>query len=93
MVRYPPMSVYGYLDGIIQSIFMGSGWWYTMVYLWWFEPTPLQNMSSSVGMMTFQYIIYGKKHVPNHQPGVISVTKTTAILGHNCTQKWMKLHG
>ena len=34
-----------------------------------------------------------KKHVPNHQPGVISVTKTTAILGHNCTQKWMKLHG
>ena len=31
------------------------------------EPTPLKNMSSSIGMMT--YPIYGKiKHVPNHQP-------------------------
>ena len=29
------------------------------------EPTPLKNMTSSVGMMTFP--IYGK-HVPNHQP-------------------------
>ena len=30
-------------------------------------PTPLKNMSSSVGMMTFP--IYGKiKNVPNHQP-------------------------
>ena len=28
--------------------------------------TPLKNMSSSVGMMTFP--IYEKKHVPNHQP-------------------------
>ena len=33
---------------------------------WWFQPTPLKNMSSSVGMMTFP--IYGKiKNVPNHQ--------------------------
>ena len=33
-------------------------------------PTPLKNMSSSVGMMTFS--IYGKiKYVPNHQPVVI----------------------
>jgi hypothetical protein len=31
------------------------------------EPTPLKNMSLSVGMMTFP--IYGKiKNVPNHQP-------------------------
>ena len=31
------------------------------------EPTPLKNMSSSVGMMTFP--IYGKiTSVPNHQP-------------------------
>ena len=31
-------------------------------------PTPLKNMSSSVGIMTFP--IYGKiKNVPNHQPG------------------------
>ena len=25
---------------------------------WWFQPTPLKNMTSSVGMMTFA--IYGK---------------------------------
>ena len=29
-------------------------------------PTPLKNMTSTVGMMTFP--IYGKNHVPNHQP-------------------------
>jgi hypothetical protein len=28
--------------------------------------TPLKNMSSSVGMMTFP--IYGQKNVPNNQP-------------------------
>ena len=34
---------------------------------WWLSPTPLNNMSSSVGMMTFP--IYGKNipNVPNHQ--------------------------
>ena len=33
-------------------------------------PTPLKNMSSSVGMMTFP--IHGKiKHVPNHQPACL----------------------
>ena len=32
--------------------------------------TPLKNMSSSIGMMTFP--IYGKiKHVPNHQPVIV----------------------
>ena len=33
-------------------------------------PTPLKNISSSVGMMTFPIYIYGKheKNVPNHQP-------------------------
>ena len=33
---------------------------------WWLSPAPLKNMGSSIGMMTFT--IYGKKHVPNHQP-------------------------
>ena len=34
---------------------------------WWFQPTPLKNMSSSVGMMTFP--IYGKIILrKNHQP-------------------------
>jgi len=33
-------------------------------------PTPLKNMSSSVGMMTFP--IYGKiTNVPNHQPDMV----------------------
>jgi hypothetical protein len=51
---------------------------------WWFQlfnpekqllvggiPTPLKNMSSSVGMMTFQiyYMEIHKIHVPNRQPG------------------------
>ena len=32
---------------------------------WWLSPTPLKNMSSSVGMMKFP--VYGKiKNVPNH---------------------------
>ena len=34
---------------------------------WWLNPTPLKNMGSSVGMMTFP--MYGKiKNVPQHQP-------------------------
>jgi hypothetical protein len=32
-------------------------------------PTPLKNMSSAVGMMTFPYNMESHKiHVPNHQP-------------------------
>ena len=35
-------------------------------------PTPLKNISSSVGIMNFP--IYGKNkiHVPNHQPATVS---------------------
>ena len=33
-------------------------------------PTPLKNMSSSLGIMKFP--IDGKKHVPNHQSVVIN---------------------
>ena len=36
---------------------------------WWFEPRPLKNMSSSVGMMKFP-IWWKKNNVPNHQPEV-----------------------
>jgi hypothetical protein len=37
---------------------------------WWLSPTPLKNMSSSVGVMKIS--IYGKiKNVPNHQPVVV----------------------
>ena len=39
---------------------------------WWLSRTPLKNMSSSVGMMTFP--IYGIKHVPvtNNQLLIVS---------------------
>ena len=33
-------------------------------------PTPLKNMSSSVGMMKFPMYGKYKKRVPNHQPGI-----------------------
>ena len=38
------------------------------IYLVGGIPTPLKNMSSSAGMMTFPYIMGKKKPVPNHQP-------------------------
>jgi hypothetical protein len=37
---------------------------------WWLSPTPLKNMSSSVGMMKFPTEWKNKIHVPNHQPGL-----------------------
>ena len=33
-------------------------------------PTPLKNMTSSVGMMSIPNIWKNKIHVPNHQPGL-----------------------
>ena len=42
----------------MQSSTLVGGW-----------PTPLKNMSSSVGMMTFPNIWKVIKDVPNHQPG------------------------
>ena len=35
---------------------------------WWFEPTPLKNMSSSVGMMKFPYMKWKINNIWNHQP-------------------------
>ena len=37
---------------------------------WWFQPTPLKNMSSSNGMMNFPTEWKNKSHVPNHQPDI-----------------------
>ena len=34
---------------------------------WWFQPTPLKNMSSSVGMMKFPTEWTNNPNVPNHQ--------------------------
>ena len=40
---------------------------------WWFQPTPLKNMTSSVGMMNFPYIMEShESYVPNHQPDKIA---------------------
>ena len=36
-------------------------------------PTPLRNMSSSVGMMKFPIYGNNKSHVPNHQPAYIYI--------------------
>ena len=47
-------------------------------------PTPLKNMSSSVGMMTFP--TYGKilkKHVPNHQSDINGKSWKIPITSHN----------
>ena len=48
----------------------GSNKWPRWSCGWWFQPTPLKNMSLSLGMMKFP--IYWKKNpnVPNHQPEV-----------------------
>ena len=37
-------------------------------------PTPLKNMTSSVGMMTFQYDGKNNPNVPNHQPDIYIYT-------------------
>ena len=40
---------------------------------WWFQPTPLKNMTSSVGMMNFPYTMEShESYVPNHQPDEIA---------------------
>ena len=37
---------------------------------WWLSPTPLKNMSSSVGMIYYQHM---EKNVPNHQPNTYDI--------------------
>ena len=37
--------------------------------------TPLKNMSSSIGMMTFPTEWKNKIHVPNHQPDVVQISE------------------
>ena len=65
----------GHLTVVNDSLSMVNIWLLFMVIIWLIMvnhnlvggiPTPLKNMSSSVGMMNFP--IYGKNHVPNHQP-------------------------
>ena len=52
-----------YLKNVQQHL---SGWWYTGI------PTPLKNMSSSVGMMTLSTEWENQSHVPKHQPVIHS---------------------
>ena len=55
------------------STAQGLGAWVTPG--WWFQPTPLKNMSSSVGNFI--------KHVPNHQPEMIENPRFGDNLKHN----------
>ena len=61
--------IYGlYMDYIwmIDGLYMDYIWIMYRYSGWWLSPTPLKNMSASIGMMTFP--IYGKiKNGPNHQ--------------------------
>ena len=42
-------------------------------------PTPLKNMTSSVGMMTFPTEWKNKIHVPNQQPDLIKILTSYII--------------
>jgi len=55
------------MDSMSQQTAVGEERKMLGEYFSYVEPIPLNNMSSSVGMMKFPR--YGKiKHVPNHQP-------------------------
>ena len=53
----------GYFWNWVSSVFQNL----FPTWHWWFFATPLKNMSSSVGMMTFPTEWEHKIHVPNHQ--------------------------
>ena len=53
---------------IIYEIHVWMSMFVLQIYAgWWWLPTPLKNMSSSVGMI-IPNIWKHKIHVPNHQP-------------------------
>ena len=68
--------------------------------VWWFQPNPLKNMSSSVGMI----ILNIWKNVPNHQPvvyyglscreinmkrGAVPTAQMYSVLVCGTTEWWM----
>ena len=55
---------------------------------WWFQPTPLKNMTSSVGMVIPK--IWKIKNVWNHQPGNIIHHVTSNNLWALCTLRILK---
>ena len=60
-------------EASIQSIVKTNACWEWLTLAgWWFQPTPLKKMSSSVGMMTCPTEWKHKIHVPNHQPDMYS---------------------
>jgi len=62
------MDIYG---KYLKLVFMYSHGAYLKKKLVGGIPTPLKNMSSSVGMMTFPINMESqKKHAPNHQPDI-----------------------
>ena len=61
------MGLMGWNDGVLWGL-MGLNI-YIYISGWWFQPTPLRNMSLSVGMI-LPNIWKNKKNVPNHQPDI-----------------------
>ena len=62
---------------------------------WWFQPTPLKNMSSSIRMMNFPTEWKNKIHVPNHQAAfddeklhAFRSQKSETILGDMGKNNW-----
>ena len=57
-------------------------------------PTPLKNMTSSVGRMTFPYIMESHKfHVPNHQSVNISSRNLNSQCQASTTIFWPRFYG
>jgi hypothetical protein len=55
--------------GYLQQLIFVAALVYIVTYPgWWFQPTPLKNMTSSVGVMKFPTEWKNKNDVPNHQP-------------------------
>jgi hypothetical protein len=55
--------------GYLQQLIFVAALVYIVTYPgWWFQPTPLKNMTLSVGMMTLPTVWKNDPHVPNHQP-------------------------
>ena len=50
----------------MDSLWINDNLWIIYGYGWWFEPTPLKNMSQF--WMTIPNMWENKFHGPNHQP-------------------------
>ena len=63
------MGLMGWNDGVLWGLMGLNIYIYIHISGWWFQPTPLRNMSLSVGMI-LPNIWKNKIHIPNHQPDI-----------------------